>query len=748
VDAQGVEAGVVAKLHGRASVLCYDPGAQLERPRSSVLPPAARPSLLLSLLDWLVQSLPGRLLLAGGVVKLLTLTLTPLLGAPAGAWRVVDTAAGVAIVAGAAALAWRVMAALRRRLLWRVRRKLTLSYIFIGVVPAALIIAFFLLAGLLLFFNLSAYLTQSRMGALVDQAAQLAQVAAEELRAAPDVEAATVLARRQVSAAVRYPYASFAFLPGTPRCASAPAGVGAAAGPWAHLDPPAALPDWVPCMGWSGLAAYTEGAGGDTRLAVRAVTVLDRPEGGAVVVEFPVGAALTRQFRTDAGIVLGSATALEGLGAAPAPGRAVDAPAAPGLAEVTTLAGRLGQPLPWVAFLDFTDWATGGTGRVAMSIGMSVPEVYARISSTPVPFSDGSLTSTPGAPGDFDFSQVLLVLLTVVGGTFLVIQGVAFVMGFALARSITGSVHELFAGTERVRRGDFAHKIAIRTRDQLGELAESFNSMTASIEDLLEQKAEKERLEEELRIARTIQMSLLPQTPPALPGLTLTAHCEPAREVGGDYYDLFRLDEHRLGVLVADVSGKGTSAALYMAELKGVMLSLSLQHDSPRELLVAADRILADHLDTRSFITVTYAVVDMQARTLTYARAGHCPLIYHPGPHASPRRAQVLAPDGLVLGLQLDGGVTFARLLEEQTMALGDGDVIVLYTDGLSEAMNASDECFGEDRLTALVEAHADLDAEGLRQRILDAVARFTEGMPPHDDMTLLLLKVAGEAAA
>jgi serine phosphatase RsbU (regulator of sigma subunit) len=145
---------------------------------------------------------------------------------------------------------------------------------------------------------------------------------------------------------------------------------------------------------------------------------------------------------------------------------------------------------------------------------------------------------------------------------------------------------------------------------------------------------------------------------------------------------------------------------------------------------------------------VTYAVVDMQARTLTYARAGHCPLIYHPGPHASPRRAQVLAPDGLVLGLQLDGGVTFARLLEEQTMALGDGDVIVLYTDGLSEAMNASDECFGEDRLTALVEAHADLDAEGLRQRILDAVARFTEGMPPHDDMTLLLLKVAGEAAA
>jgi serine phosphatase RsbU (regulator of sigma subunit) len=233
-----------------------------------------------------------------------------------------------------------------------------------------------------------------------------------------------------------------------------------------------------------------------------------------------------------------------------------------------------------------------------------------------------------------------------------------------------------------------------------------------------------------------------------MPGLALAAHCEPAREVGGDYYDLFRLDEHRLGVLVADVSGKGTSAALYMAELKGVMLSLSLHYSSPRELLVTADRILADHLDTRSFITVTYAVVDLRARTLTYARAGHCPLIYYPGPHASPREAQVLAPDGLVLGLQLDGGVTFARLLEERTMPLGDGDLVVLYTDGLSEAMNAADECFGEERLRDLVEAHADLDVDGLRQRILDALGGFTDGMPPHDDMTLLLLKITGEAAA
>jgi serine phosphatase RsbU (regulator of sigma subunit) len=106
--------------------------------------------------------------------------------------------------------------------------------------------------------------------------------------------------------------------------------------------------------------------------------------------------------------------------------------------------------------------------------------------------------------------------------------------------------------------------------------------MTASIEDLLQQKAEKERMEQELRIARNIQMSLLPQGPLLMPGISLTAHCEPAREVGGDYYDFLPIDDHTFGILIADVSGKGTSAALYMAELKGIMMSLSQRHRSPR----------------------------------------------------------------------------------------------------------------------------------------------------------------------
>ena len=216
----------------------------------------------------------------------------------------------------------------------------------------------------------------------------------------------------------------------------------------------------------------------------------------------------------------------------------------------------------------------------------------------------------------------------------------------------------------------------------------------------------------------------------------------PAREVGGDYYDFLPLDDHRVGVLIADVSGKGTSAALYMAELKGLVLSLSLIYSSPRELLIAANRIIAKHLDARSFITMTYAVIDVGARTMTYARAGHTPLIYAPASPDGPRLARVLAPDGLVLGLKIDNGQMFERILEEETIPLHEGDLLLFFTDGISEAMDPGDDCFGEARLGRLVEEYGDLPADALRDRVLDEITTFVSGAPQHDDMTMILLKV------
>jgi len=294
-----------------------------------------------------------------------------------------------------------------------------------------------------------------------------------------------------------------------------------------------------------------------------------------------------------------------------------------------------------------------------------------------------------------------------------------------------------------VRHGDFTHRIDIVSSDQLGELAGSFNQMTERIESLIQTAAEKKRLEEELRIARQIQMSLLPRGPLDVPGLAVTGLCVPAREVGGDYYDFFKLPGDLLGVLIADVSGKGTSAALYMAELKGLVLSLSQIYLSPRQLLVEVNRIISDNLDTRSFITMTYAVFDLKAGRMTYARAGHTPLIYMPNGDGGAERVQVLVPSGMVVGLRIPGAhEKFIDLLEEETIQLNPGDVIVLYTDGISEAMNPEADLFGDSRLSRIVEEHGHLESGELRERILREIEAFVGAADQHDDMTMILMKV------
>jgi serine phosphatase RsbU (regulator of sigma subunit) len=658
--------------------------------------------------------------------------------------------------------------------LWRVRRKLTLSYIFIGFVPVLLIVVFFLLCGLLLFFNVSSYLVQSRVEALVDETRFLAEATAIELaRTTDDATFDEVLTRRQEAASARYHGASMVVVPTMRVCGPANATPGRTvnrpleSGAWAHLDPPTMLPVWVTCEGFAGLLAYQApplGAGAiresplwRTHLVVRAVAFpAEAVPRYAVVIDVPVTAATGLQIQNETGIELGDISTL-GMTATdvkPVMGRAIEE-------DATAAATR--EALAWMTFLDYTDWLSGRSGNVVIAIGLNVTEIYQRISATP-------LTQI----GNYSVGQLLLILLAVVGGLFLAIQSVAFIMGLKLARSITGAVHELAAGTEHVRRGDFTHRISVHSHDQLGDLADSFNSMTASVENLLLEKAEKERLEQELRIARQIQMSLLPQGPFTLEGLSVTAHCEPAREVGGDYYDYLPLGDRRVGIIIADVAGKGTSAALYMAELKGLMLSLTQLHASPRELLIKANRIIAQHLDARSFITMTYAVVDMCARTLTYARAGHCPLIYLQGEGGrgkgeevtgigqegyrvqegnrklsgvaiqvpAARKAQIQVPDGLVLGLKIDDGERFEQLLEEVTQPLGAGDVVLLFTDGVTEAMNEAGEPFGEERLAALVEEHGDLPPEELRERILRDIRAFVGGAGLHDDLTLVLLKV------
>ena len=700
----------------------------------------------------LYRTLPGRAIVIGAAIKIAIGTTALVIGRIPAFLTVVDTVAGLAIAAGGAYFLFRLIVLAKRRLLWRVRRKLIISYIFIGFVPALLLVGFSLLVGLLLFYNFSSYLVHSRLRALGDQAKYLGQSTAIEIQRSGGRDAAAIVARRQANAVAQFQGISLVVVPVDRACGQGPAGAAprpdlrpqpsdfrlAAAGPWSHLPAPAKIPAWIDCSGFSGVLAYshrrmTDAPDEDTHVVVRAVAFPDVPQPGfAIVTDVLVDDLVREQLRRDTGVDVKGFTAV--IRQEPDKPRPMEGKAGGDTSRRDDTLNATGLLNNLSSLMEYRDWTTGESGTLIVYTRLSVAQLYDRISA-----AEGSVGRS--------FGQGLLLMLFVIGALFLIIEFIALITGFALAKSITGSVHELFTGTERVRQGDFTHKIAVASDDQLGELAGSFNSMTASIEDLLRQAAEKKRLEEELRIAHEIQMSLLPQGPLTMPGLSVTALCVPAREVGGDYYDFLPLDDHRVGVLIADVSGKGTSAALYMAELKGLVLSLSEIHRSPRDLLIAANRIIAKHLDARSFITMTYAVIDLRTKTMTYARAGHTPLIYVPANGADPRRARILAPDGLVLGLKIDNGEMFERLLEEDTIPLCPGDLYLFFTDGISEAMNAYDDCFGETRLGQLVETHAHLRSDELRERVLREIAAFVGDAPQHDDMTMILLKVdAGQA--
>ena len=611
----------------------------------------------------------------------------------------------------------RGLLALRPKLLWRIRRKLIISYLLIGLVPTVLVLSFFLLSAYLIFAQLSSYIVMASLDRTSIEAAHVADLAVAEIlrvqseKTLPlqDSEITRVVRKRLDSLAPSYPRISAAYFDAGGRHVV----VGTSA--FDRVNAP--FPEWARRESYRGLLRvhdeYVLGAVSEP-LTSREVHV---------VVTMPLATALESVERAT-GIKVeerGGAVARssgEGISITLPPR---DDPSA-GRTRLSTAAQAASWT--WIALLQARRWETGETEEEHQA-------VYVRFSWLSVYDLIGTSTTQVQLGG------ALLMALGILAALFLAIEVVAIFVGLLLARSITGSIHTLSMGTERIRNGDFEYKIQVKSKDQLGELAESFNLMTTSVRELLRQSAEKERLEEELRIARRIQMSLLPKEEVNLPGLTVAALCLPAAEVGGDYYDFLPLSNHRLALLIADVSGKGTSAALYMAELKGLVLALSKMYDSPRKLLIEANQILGKHLDSKSFITMAYAVVDMAERKMTYARAGHNPIMQL---CANGGGTRLLAPDGL--GLALDRTGRFDELLAEDSVTLHSGDVFLFFTDGLSEAMNPQLDLFGESRLREILESNRDLSAEDMREKIIEEVSLFAEGERQHDDMTMVLVKV------
>ncbi len=256
---------------------------------------------------------------------------------------------------------------------------------------------------------------------------------------------------------------------------------------------------------------------------------------------------------------------------------------------------------------------------------------------------------------------------------------------------------------------------------------------------LYEEELARQRYREELATARRIQESLLPATMPQIPGISISAVSQPAQAVGGDYYDVIRMADDRFMVIVADVSGKGLPASLYMAEFHGMVHVACGMLQSPKEILTTLNEHLFEVITRGSFITATMLLFDTTRKSVSFARAGHTPII-----RRNRSEVDTLIPAGVALGLC--SGELFAELLQEYTVEYETGEMFILYSDGVSEAMNQQRDEFGEGRLHDLISAAAsDTTVETLRNRILTQVEMFRGTAEQNDDITVVVVQVDKE---
>jgi serine phosphatase RsbU (regulator of sigma subunit)/dihydrofolate reductase len=268
------------------------------------------------------------------------------------------------------------------------------------------------------------------------------------------------------------------------------------------------------------------------------------------------------------------------------------------------------------------------------------------------------------------------------------------------------------------------------------------------IPTLAEEALSHAKLEREFEIAREVQERLFPQTLPKVAGVEIAAHCRPAQAVGGDYYDLIDIRDNslpttaqscdRLGIAIGDISGKGMSAALLMASLHASLRGQVLSGTGDLGTKMAnVNRLLYDASESNRYATFFYAELDCASRTLHYVNGGHNPpAVLRKENEDGAWRVIRLADGGPVIGLL--AGAAY----KEQTLQLLSGDILLAFTDGISEAMNPSDDEWGEDRMIAEAQAHTDLTAENLLQHLFRAADTFASGAPQHDDMTLVVLRL------
>jgi phosphoserine phosphatase RsbU/P len=344
-----------------------------------------------------------------------------------------------------------------------------------------------------------------------------------------------------------------------------------------------------------------------------------------------------------------------------------------------------------------------------------------------------------------DDAQIALLIFVVIAGLLLVVVVLSVVIGASLTGTITGAVHSLYEGTQRISKGDFAYRIPVKGKDQLAELSTSFNEMTTRLQSLIVVEKEKERLQSELEIASEVQNQLFPHSAPKLKTIELIGTCQPARMVSGDYYDYLCLPDGNLAVAIGDVAGKGISAALLMASIQSIMrtqlaaglpvsVAAGVAHSQPHfctaGVVAQLNRQLYASTSPEKYATFFFGVYDENTRMLTYTNAGHLqPLLLHKG------QATLLDVTGTVVGAF--PAVTY----EEQTVKIEAGDLLVAYTDGITEPENEYGEEFGEARLIEVALRHQNLEPKQIAGRIMEAVQLWSKAPELPDDMTVVIAR-------
>jgi len=611
-------------------------------------------------------------------------------------------------------LAWQTLADWRRQLLWPLRNRLLVAYLLIGLIPVVLLLLLGLVAAWTLYGKVAVYQVTDRLERLEaelqdrasDLASALGMAAALEGRLRPEV-VARILETHGAAAREQWPGSEVHLLGGP-------------------VPDPSGLPAWLRQQRFVGVVM---GEGSAALLVTRPVQV--GRESLTLVWILPLDEQVLSYLSRDIGhvslLLLREPLASESSLGRPFP-----------VGDRNYAVVRLiddKQPLPapfgwWDSKISFI----ASQPTVQRETGQPGPPLVLQVESR-VATVHLQLTRRLG-----EFSGIPFAVMTAIAILFLVLELVALRTGIRLTRTITGTVDDLQTATERVQAADFSHRIRVRGRDQLSGLAQTFNSMTSSIEGLVEESKERQRLQDDLEIARHVQEQLFPRETPQLETLELVGRCRAARTVSGDYYDYGLLEPGKLIFTIGDVSGKGISAALLMATIQSILRSHAYAgwltgrsgELNAAELVTRVNRQLCATTSAEKYSSLFLAHYDDATRRLTYTNAGHLPPVLIRG-----GRSQPLEAGGTVVGLFPE--VTY----EQATLELEPGDWLVAFTDGLTEVENSYDEEYGSERLTAFLERTADSGSpERLVDRLLAELQEWAPGVEQRDDCTVLAARV------